>query len=53
MAEASDKGSDPNDEQLRKFGDPSKSEDHKSFDPTQIPKEPDAVPFKITTSGNK
>lgn len=46
-----DKGTDPNDEFLRKFGDPSKSEDHKLNDPTMIPKEPDPVPFKITTSG--
>lgn len=51
MAESSEKGQDPNDEWLRKFGDPSKGEDHKAFDPTTPPKEPDAIPFKVTTSG--
>lgn len=51
MAESSDKGTDPNDEILRQFGDPSKGEDHKANDPTMIPKEPDAVPFKITGGG--
>lgn len=53
MAEQNDKGSDPNDEFLRQFGDPSKSEDHQSFDPKQIPKEPDPVPFKIGGGGAK
>lgn len=53
MADDSNKGSDPNDEILRKFGDPSKSEDHKVFDPKALPKEPDSIPFKITTSGTK
>ena len=53
MAESSEKGQDPNDEFLRKFGDPSKGQDHQHVDPTMIPKEPDAVPFKINGGGGQ
>ena len=53
MAEQSDNGNDPNDRWLKEFGDPSKSEDHQAFDPKQIPKEPDPVPFKIGGGGAK
>ena len=49
-----DKGTDPNDEVLRKFGDPSKGEDHKPVNLTEAQNKgyDEPEPFRITNNGN-